>query len=85
MYTSPFANRKESTIAIDSLRSHTSKPTRIGDVMIGACANSIVGLLIAGSLPPDSAEREQLMEVARDLESVDLNSILTKVTLRFPR
>nr|AAX73196.1 cytochrome p450 [Biomphalaria glabrata] len=78
------AVQTEVVYVISALQQVCGETIRIVDVLISACVNAVAGLLLGGSLPPDSADRKDLIKVARNLEGCNLSSVLTQISLKYP-
>lgn len=78
------AVQTEVVYVISALQQVCGETIRIADVLISACVNAVAGLLLGGSLPLDSADRKDLIKVARNLEGCNLSSVLTQISLKYP-
>ncbi|RUS74266.1 hypothetical protein EGW08_017968 [Elysia chlorotica] len=81
------AVQTELSIMLQELRRQADceRPIKIGDTLLPACANAVSSFLLGQSLPMGSSSREILHGVVKNLEQVDLTSLMVQFSLKYPK
>ncbi|KAI8797758.1 cytochrome P450 2D15 [Biomphalaria glabrata] len=69
---------------LQTLQAKLGQKVMVGDVLIGPCVNSIVGLLKGGSLAMDDPDRREVLLISQNLARCDLASLLQQISLKHP-